>query len=452
MSKRSFALALLLPTTLAALAACSDEGTAIEGRDGDRANGATSAGTNGSNGPSASGNNTADNGTSGSAPNGSSTGTSAGSQTPVPTSTTLPAAQGGNPFVGATQYVRPDYIKQVEGSIAKAPANADQLRKMEAFSTALWLDRIAKVKDLGPLLDGALAEQKKSGKPVVSTVVVYDLPDRDCAANSSAGELASANGGLAKYKTDYIDAIAAVLKAHVDQRVVLVIEPDGLPNLATNLGVAKCATAAPIYREAVAYAVSTLSMPHTFLYLDAAHSGWLGWDEGRTKAAAVFKEVLTMAGGASKIRGFATNVSNYTPLNVANPDTHPEAFYDFNPVRDEASFVAKFAQDLAAAGLPAKFLIDTSRNGVPSTRTVWGNWCNIVGAGIGQRPQAAPTTNVDAYVWIKTPGESDGVSDPNAQRYDAKCSSVDSAKNAPQAGEWFHDYFLDLVKNASPAL
>jgi hypothetical protein len=40
-----------------------------------------------------------------------------------------------------------------------------------------------------------------------------------------------------------------------------------------------------------------------------------------------------------------------------------------------------------------------------------GNWCNQSGAGLGERPQASPQANIDAYGWIKPPGESDGSSE-----------------------------------------
>jgi cellulose 1,4-beta-cellobiosidase len=97
-------------------------------------------------------------------------------------------------------------------------------------------------------------------------------------------------------------------------------------------------------------------------------------------------------------------------------------------------------------------LIDTARNGRGMIRTKWGNWCNIRGAGLGERPRASPSAGIDAYYWIKPPGESDGVSDPAAPRYDAMCSSSDSVAGAPQAGQWFSSYFADLVKNANPPL
>src|SRR6478609_4375773 len=119
MSQRSLALALVLPVTFAAFAGCSAAGGEPSTRDGDQdgADGKGSASsTNDGTAPGASGSN----GSNGS--NGTSTGTA--SDGPVPVSTTLPAAVGGNPFTGATQYVRPDYVKQVEGSILKAPGDA----------------------------------------------------------------------------------------------------------------------------------------------------------------------------------------------------------------------------------------------------------------------------------------------------------------------------------------
>lgn len=58
--------------------------------------------------------------------------------------------------------------------------------------------------------------------PVIGSFVVYDLPDRDCAALASNGEFSIANGGVAKYKA-YIDSIRAILLKHSQTKVVLVI-------------------------------------------------------------------------------------------------------------------------------------------------------------------------------------------------------------------------------------
>ena len=89
-------------------------------------------------------------------------------------------------------------------------------------------------------------------------------------------------------------------------RVVLVIEPDGLANLVTNLSVPKCANAASTYKTLVSYAIAKLQQPNVFLYLDAGHSGWLGWPANIGPAATLFGEVLQGAGSGASVRGLAT--------------------------------------------------------------------------------------------------------------------------------------------------
>jgi len=283
----------------------------------------------------------------------------------------------------------------------------------------------------------------------VPILLVYNLPNRDCSAKSSAGELTLENDGEKRYRTEFIDKIVAQIKAHKNQRLVVILEPDSLPNIATNLNVPKCAESQDVYRNSVAYAISQLSLPNVWIYLDAAHAGWLGWDGNRNKIATIYKEVLTQAGGVDRIRGFATNVSNYTSLDgEANKKLEAS-----NPAPNELTYVQKLSESLEGAGIKGKgFLIDTSRNGKDGIRTKWGNWCNVKGAGIGERPRVKPAPLLDAYVWGKPPGESDGTSDPSAKRFDENCKSADAAPDAPEAGQWFQSYFLDLVKNANPPL
>jgi cellulose 1,4-beta-cellobiosidase len=353
----------------------------------------------------------------------------------------------GNPFAGATMYRDPAYARQVDASIARSPADAPLLEKVKAFPTAVWVASIAKVAEVDGHLDEALAQQEREGKPVVSVFVVYDLPDRDCHANASHGELRSADGGLDRYRRAFIDPLAAAFRAHPDQRIVVVVEPDSLPNLATNLDDPRCVAAAPAYREGVAYAIRTLAAPNVSLYLDAGHAGWLGWPDNQKRTARVFKEVLDAAGGPGLIRGFASNVANYTVLQEG-----PERYdYQSNPCRDERTFQARFSETLRAEGIPnVAWIVDTSRNGRGNVRSAWGAWCNTKGAGLGARPVADPAPGIDAYYWVKPPGESDGTTDPTAPRYDPDCSSPDASPGAPEAGKWFHPYFLDLVRSANP--
>src|SRR6266540_2743511 len=368
---------------------------------------------------------------------------------PVVPALTPPARPGINPFKGGRFFVDPEFARMVEEVAAKTPAEAKRLRKLAKLPTAVWLETVETAKLAVPTLEAAAKQAAAAGGPVVPVFVVYDLPNRDCAAEGSRGEFEVDNSGEARYQSEFIDVIAAAFAAHPKQRAVVVLEPDSLPNLVTNLELPRCAAAEQAYRRGVAYAISKLSLPNVSIYLDAAHAGWLGWPKNLPRAVKLFKEVIDSAGGPDRIRGFALNVSNYDPVHLpgakkGSPD---------EPSQDESGYAADFAAGLAKVGITGKgFIIDTSRNGKPNIRTSPGNWCNVKGAGLGERPKVAPDKNIDAYFWVKTPGESDGTSDPKAPRYDTNCSGDDATPGAPQAGDLFAPYLVELVKNAAPPL
>lgn len=69
--------------------------------------------------------------------------------------------------------------------------------------------------------------------------------------------------------------IRAALLDFPDISIVLVIEPDSLANLVTNMEVAKCLGAATAYKELTVYAVKQLAFPNVVMYLDGGHGGWL---------------------------------------------------------------------------------------------------------------------------------------------------------------------------------
>jgi len=78
-----------------------------------------------------------------------------------------------------------------------------------------------------------------------------------------------------------------------------------------------------------------------------------------------------------------------------------------------------------------------------------------MGAGVGARPEANPISGMDyldAFYWIKPLGESDGTSDESAERYDGYCGHKTAMKPAPEAGQWFQEFFEMGIKNANPPL
>jgi endoglucanase len=112
--------------------------------------------------------------------------------------------------------------------------------------------------------------------------------------------------------------------------------------------------------------------------------------------------------GISHARGFSLNVSNFIDTNTTSA----------------------YGQDLAGRVGGKPFVIDTSRNGHGAAPD--SQWCNPAGRALGQ----APTTNtgnrsIDAYLWVKRPGESDG-----------------ACNGGPAAGNWWTNYALMLAHNA----
>ncbi len=102
----------------------------------------------------------------------------------------------------------PYYAAEVEAAAAtitdsSLSAKASAVAKIPTFT---WFDLVSKVPDLGTYLAEAQSLQESEGTNYLVQIVVYDLPDRDCAASASNGEFSIADDGLNKYK-DYIDQI-----------------------------------------------------------------------------------------------------------------------------------------------------------------------------------------------------------------------------------------------------
>lgn len=199
-----------------------------------------------------------------------------------------------------------------------------------------------------------------AGANLVLPLVVYDLPERDCAALASNGELSLANNGAALYQ-GYIDDIAAQIKAFPDVTFVLVIEPDSLANLVTNLNVQKCANAASAYKTLTQYAIKNLNLKNVVMYLDAGHAGWLGWTANITPAAQLFAQLWKGAGSPAAVRGLATNVANYNAWSISTCPSYTQG--DANC--DEKKYVNALAPLLQAEGFPAHFITDTSTLTMP---------------------------------------------------------------------------------------
>ena len=187
------------------------------------------------------------------------------------------------------------------------------------------------------------------------------------------------SAGGTRHYARWIDAFADGVK---NRPAVIIVEPDAL------------ASGCPKLRHIRRSVKRLHRLPQAAVYVDAGHSRW--------------QPAKTMARRLRKVgaRAAALNVSNF-----------------------------RATDELVAYGteLGMHFVIDTSRNGQGPKGT---RWCNPPGRGLG----ALPTTDtgnplLDAYLWIKTPGESDG-----------ECGK------APTAGTWWPRDALGLARRANPPL
>lgn len=224
-------------------------------------------------------------------------------------------------------------------------------------------------------------------------LALYNIPHRDC-SGQSAGGAASADA--------YKAYIATMVNALKGRQAVVVLEPDAVAQAVQ--GCLDEGRAAERY-DLLAHAVDALSANSgVHVYLDAGNPTWIT-DTSR------MAEALKRA-GIENARGFALNVAN------------------FEATGTNVDYGTRLSGDLG--GKP--FVVDTSRNGNgPAAKGPRGDehWCNPEGRKLGERPTTNTGTDlVDAYLWIKRPGESDGA-----------CGN-----GAPPAGQWFADYALALAR------
>lgn len=205
-----------------------------------------------------------------------------------------------NPFASPHGwYVNPVLrakILQTTMPLAESESERTALRHMASTPSAFWVDRKAKIRGTTvDTMEGLLLNNSRGAQQLV-VFILYNLPNRDCNAKASDGEICcdgrgggvacdrssgSCEAGLREYREDYIRPVARVLERfHSTMPIVLILEPDSLGNVVTNAGSEGCTEATlRAYREGIRFAAETLAStaPSVALYVDAGHGGWLGW-------------------------------------------------------------------------------------------------------------------------------------------------------------------------------
>ncbi|MFS8069386.1 MAG: glycoside hydrolase family 6 protein, partial [Byssovorax sp.] len=229
------------------------------------------------------------------------------------------------------------------------------------------------------------------GGNAVPILVPYNIPGRDCGSYSDGGA-----GDAAAYKT-WINGFAAGIG---DAEVVVILEPDALW-----MSVAKKCDAVKNNLSVLKYAVQALKkQANAHVYIDAGMAGTPSAIAGGLSQAGIYEA-----------DGFALNVS----------DSY-----------DNTSSAARGHQISNALNGKVSFVIDTSRNGTGrgKDQSISDPWCNPKGLGLGKLSSGnTGIDRVDAFLWIKRPGQSDGT-----------CN-----RNNPAAGQWFETRALEMAKNAS---
>jgi len=348
-------------------------------------------------------------------------------------------------------YVFPDYQKQVKSSYDKLIAEgetevAEIVAKVARYPTPTWLASTSASKLVPKVLAQVTEQMQKTGKKILTSFIIYNLPNRDCSAIASRGELGIEHLGVYK---EWIDEIAGYFAAH-EGPIVAIIEPDALGNMVSNSNSELCKEAFDTQMEALVYAITKLNLPNVGVYQDVAQVGWLGWGGNMRLLIPILEDLLKKV-GPGVLRGFSSNISNNQPLVKPDP---PERTLNGNSSQSEYEYSINVREALRKVGMVGfGWVVDTSRNGVPNLKTRGENWCNIKGAGIGRRPEAAPADlpELDAVYWFKPPGESDGSDRVGQWGYDPSCASEDSLTDSPMAGQWFHKQFVELAVNANPS-
>jgi endoglucanase len=359
----------------------------------------------------------------------------------------------------------------------------------------------------------------------VPVLVAYDIPFRDCAGYSAGG--ATDGASYAAWIAGFAQGIGRRRAVVILEPDSLGIIPYNttifgaadwcMPTVTDATGAtvpAPGASADERYAE-LQGAIATLasSAPNASTYIDGTHSAWLGVSEA---AYRIHKAGFDPTSGAQLVKGFFVNVSNYQPTDqstqfgtwvsecleaatagaswaIGHFDYCPSQYdpatnyttVNYTPAF-EATVTAGLVNMLGGAVPTTPFVIDTSRNGrgpldtdpyavAPYNQPASviatlqsGNWCNPPGAGAGLRPNASTgVALLDAYLWIKTPGESDGscAITGGARAWDFTAydpwNVTGDAQNAfdplwgtvdPAAGVWFPAQALQLAELAVPPL
>lgn len=276
-----------------------------------------------------------------------------------------PQAVAGELPGGTRFFTSPD--SSVNKWVAANPGDSRQPRiasRIASQPQAVWFARYSPSTVTADVRQVTSAAAAKGEVPVL---VAYMIPNRDCGGASAGGA-----PDLAAY-----DAWARDFAAGLGTgSSIVILEPDSIALISCLSSSELSGRYASLARAANAIHAAN---PKARVYFDAGHSAW---NSASTQASR-----LRAAGVLTSGDGIYSNVSNYqrTP--------------------NEVAFAKNVLGALGGSGLTA--VIDTSRNGNGPAPD--NTWCDPHGRKLGENPTAnTGDPAIDAYLWIKLPGELDG--------------------------------------------
>ncbi len=299
----------------------------------------------------------------------------------------VPSASGliqeANPFRGKRLYVDPssEAKKQASAWQRSRPADAARMNHIGNQPQVIWLGDWSR--DIRGETNRYVSRIASAG--ALPVFVAYNIPYRDCGSYSAGG--AGSADGYRRWITDMARGLNG-------RPAVVILEPDALSAL-------DCLPARLKDERYVLIrqAVQTLKAVRASVYIDAGHANW--------KTPAEMADRLKKA-GIDIADGFALNVSNFQSNQV------------------NIAYGNRVSQLVGGK----HYVIDTSRNGMGASAQ--REWCNPRNQALGTPPTTdTRSTLVDAFLWVKTPGQSDG-----------------TCNGGPKAGAWWADYALELSKAA----
>ncbi|KAJ9444831.1 hypothetical protein DIPPA_56297, partial [Diplonema papillatum] len=424
------------------------------------------------------------------------TGAPATSAPPTLVPTTLSPSAAVNPYEAHTKwYVNPVRVADIQAIIDVTDDWGSRLAMNQSMynATGFWLDRTEKIfGDNASSLEGVLKDASSQAEIPLVTIVLHNLPHRDCDWTISPAEFcthfrfgrcddpkwapdsaADCKAAIGEYHDKFLNPVVDLLRQYANVPVAIVFEPWTLAMLNMTYSAQKrCSanTTKNCYFGGTESGVKLLAaqVPRATIYLDIGD----GWMMNRDKLKAFRDSVLDM-GIMDLIRGFSVSIGHVQYMGTRDcsafgvclsPQTNSDrccrqsGSYEISRFPSPYHNMAYYILDLKNTFPDKHFVFDSGR--VPSAdlglRSTAEENCNLKRVKFGPataNPPGEDWSTTDAWFWFWPPGHSDGcggIAECTSIETDRQCNSAFTFPEyvpgapllvPPTQGVWFPEYF-----------